>query len=192
MRYLKIILTIAVIVSACGMASAQKGMQGVGVNLGIRYETNCLDYSMERGIIFGMDMKYQYNVNNYYRIEPFLSLGTRKDQKEFQIGMNNHIFLWKVRRCRPYFIAGLGFSWVKYTGELANGYDLRGYDFGYEYVRLVTESIRSGSFYWRSGFGADYRFTHKWSGQLELCMAGTVYGYQLVYPQLRIGFTYTF
>lgn len=185
MRYLKIILTIAVIVSACGMASAQKGMQGVGVNLGIRYEMYLVARAvMDEGIVPGVDLKYQYNVNNFYRLEPFLSFDMRSGQKDVQVGLNNHIFMSKVKRFRPYFIIGVGFSWMEYTGDLQH------------YLKddnvYLANSLISNSFYWRGGFGGDYRFTHKWSGQLELCMAGTVYGYQMVYPQLRIGFTYTF
>lgn len=187
MRYIKFIFAIAVIASACGMASAQKGMQGIGVNLGFRYEVYLIDGAvMDEGIVPGVDLKYQYNVNNFYRLEPFLSFDMRSGQKDVQVGLNNHIFMSKVKRFRPYFIMGVGFSWMEYTGDLQRYWKNEN-----DNVYLAN-SLTSNSFYWRGGFGGDYRFTHTLSGQIELCMAGIAGGYFIAYPQVRIGVAYNF
>ena len=187
----KLILVAAVAVMACGAAFAQKGMQGIGVNIGIRsgmpvgYRTDgAPDY---KGIAYGIDIKYQNNTSNYYRIEPFVSYNRLEDLSEFQVGLNNNVFFCSVRRFRPYFLFGVGYSYMMFDYR-ASRYDNDGH-FYYE------EVTKSGSlFNFRGGFGIDYRFTHSLSGQLEFGVSGLtgdIYR-QTYYWQLKAGVAYNF
>ena len=207
MKQLKILLLTLALAMTCGVASAQKGMQGVGGNVGCEFE---MDGSMETYDIFPIvDLKYQYNASNYYRLEPFFSYGFISGHQEIQTGLNNHFFMSKVRRCRPYFVAGFGFGFLKRTGgfeffNFCDGYvsdvinDMRPEDseyyhddFYYKSIRNV-ESISEKGFYWRGGLGLDCRFSHTWSGQLELCGDGLIASKNKISIQLKFGIAYNF
>ena len=154
MKLLKcLLLAITLIVTATGTASAQKGMSGIGVNLGFDY------YIFESSLLNKWAIKYQYNFSNYYRIEPVISYSyTLIDSDEnanpssFEIGINNHFFLTKVKRFRPYAIAGIGYMHLTCN------------DYG-KLVELPT-------FYFCGGIGVDYRISHKLSMQASLCYLG--------------------
>lgn len=194
MKQLKILLLTLVLAMTCGVASAQKGMQGVGVNIGGEFE---LFGGFAYDMFPAFEVRYQYNASNYYRLEPFFAYGGPvSGHNEIQVGLNNHFFISKVRRFRPYLIAGFGFGQIKRSGEHASGYayemyketgigrylDISGcpigpYDHGgYDYYDAYDniKSITDQGFFWRSGIGFDYRFTHTLSGQLEVCADGLV------------------
>ena len=192
----KLILVAAVAVMACGAAFAQKGMQGIGINIGARYTVN--DYNDHSRLntrtnfnefaVISVDIKYQYNISNYYRIEPFVSYNYYSDGPEYLVGINNDIFFYTPRRFRPYFIVGLGYSHVKVHYE---DWEYSGYPTNDYY--LVNEDIENRAcFYFRGGIGGDYRFSHKWSGQLELCVTGHVGVDYLCSLQLLAGVAYNF
>lgn len=194
----KLILVAVVAVMACGAAFAQKGMQGIGINIGARYTVSDVSSGFEwldhetdfnRFVVFNVDIKYQYNVSNYYRIEPFVSYNYYSDGPEFQVGINNDIFFCNVRRFRPYFIVGLGYSHLNYHYEDWE----QSYDTWHFTSYLADEGTDSRScFYFRGGIGGDYRFSHKWSGQLELCVTGHVGEDFLCSLQLLAGVAYNF
>lgn len=154
MKLLKrLLLAIALIVTAICTASAQKGMSGIGVNVGFDYDI------FESSLLNKWAIKYQYNFSNYYRIEPVISYSyTLIDSDEnanpssFEIGVNNHFFMTKAKRFRPYAIAGIGYM------------HLTSNDHG-KIVELPT-------FYFCGGIGIDYRLSHKWSMQASLCYLG--------------------
>ena len=195
----KLILVAAVAVMACGAAFAQKGMQGIGVNVGGRVTVSdeFANISINSGritdfkkfAVLSVEVKYHYNINNYYRIEPFASFNYYSDGPEYLVGINNDIFFYGVRRLRPYFIVGLGYSRLNYHYK---EWGRSGYWPTYDYY-LANEDTKSRScFYMRAGVGGDYRFSHKWSGQLELCATGHVAGNALWSLQLLAGVAYNF
>lgn len=91
MKLLKhLLLAITLIVTAICTASAQKGMSGIGVNVGFDY------YIFESSLLNKWAIKYQYNFSNYYRIEPVISYSytlVESDENlnptSFEIGINN-------------------------------------------------------------------------------------------------------
>lgn len=200
MKQLKILLLTLALAMTCGVASAQKGMQGVGGNVGCEFE---MSGSMGTYDIFPIvDLKYQYNASNYYRLEPFFSYGFISGHQEIQTGLNNHLFISKVRRCRPYFVAGFGFGFLKRNGgfefsQFCDGYiwdiidDRPNYYDGVKCIENV-KSISEKGFYWRGGLGLDCRFSHTWSGQLELCGDGLIASKNKISIQLKFGVAYNF
>lgn len=190
----KLILVAAVAVMACGAAFAQKGMQGIGINIGGRvtvsdefqYRSGITDFT--KFAVLSVEVKYHYNINNYYRIEPFASYSYYSDGPEYLVGINNDIFFCAPRRFRPYFIAGLGYSHLNYHYEK---WEVSWYP---TYERYLDEegTKKRSCFYMKAGIGGDYRFSHKWSGQLELCATGHVAGDALWSLQLLAGVAYNF
>ena len=182
MKQLKILLLTLALAMTCGVASAQKGMQGVGVNIGGEFEMFG-DFAYDMFPAF--EVRYQYNASNYYRLEPFFAYGGLvSGHNEIQVGLNNHFFISKVRRFRPYFVAGFGFGFLKRNGgfefsQFCDGYiwdiidDRPNYYDGVKCIENV-KSISEKGFYWRGGLGLDCRFSHTWSGQLELCGDGLI------------------
>lgn len=172
MKHFKYIILIVLYGITVNMASAQKGMQGIGGNIGLGFDLD--DYGA--GALCNITIKYQYNISNYYRIEPIILYQFDPDyaptsyvKNNLQIGINNHLFFTKVRRLRPYFILGVGLG---STTE---------YDAPRRYV----------GGYVNSGVGLDYRFSYKLSGEIEFCYEyGNGFDYQ--FAQCKIGLTYNF
>lgn len=75
MKHYCILLAVMVTV-AIGTASAQKGLQGIGVNIGLL--TNLVDelenVSLHDHVAPIIDVKYQYGISKVYRIEPYVSV----------------------------------------------------------------------------------------------------------------------
>ena len=183
------ILLIAFIILAFSPVLAQKSMQGFGVNIGIRFAPSDImdNFNIYKEIYPNIDIKYQYNISNYYRIEPFMSVGGLDDLNEFHAGINNHLFFCGIKRFRPYGLAGIGFSYEKGENEYYGGWD-------YLYGHPIEERclIKSYGFYVRAGLGANYRFSHKWSGQIELSWAAHLEEFSYSYFQFKIGVAYNF
>ena len=179
MKLLKhLLLVITLIVVATGTASAQKGMSGIGVNLGFGFHQDYIVYDFI--LLNNISLKYQYNFSNYYRIEPIISyrdvLYTNITYRisSFEIGINNHFFLTKVKRFRPYAIAGIGYM------HMTEGNTQR-------------EKLSKSSYaYFCGGFGLDYRFSHKWSGQASLSYTGSLGDYFNGFIDLELGIAYNF
>lgn len=200
MKQLKILLLTLALAMTCGVASAQKGMQGVGVNIGGEFEMFG-DFAYDMFPAF--EVRYQYNASNYYRLEPFFAYGGLvSGHNEIQVGLNNHFFISKVRRFRPYFVAGFGFGFLKRNGgfefsQFCDGYiwdiidDRPNYYDGVKCIENV-KSISEKGFYWRGGLGLDCRFSHTWSGQLELCGDGLIASKSKISIQLKFGVAYNF
>lgn len=179
MKLLKcLLLAITLIVTATGTASAQKGMSGIGVNLGFGFHEDYIVYDFI--LLNNISLKYQYNFSNYYRIEPIISYryvlyaNTTYRISSFEIGINNHFFLTKVKRFRPYAIAGIGYM------HMTEGHT--------KHEKLS----KSSHAYFCGGFGLDYRFSHKWSGQASLSYTGGLGDYFNGFIDLELGITYNF
>ncbi len=142
---------------------AQKGMQGFGVNLN-GHNNECFR--------IGLDIKYQYNISNYGRIEPYVSAAFG-DGNDFTLGVNYNQFLSRVNKIRPYFILGLGYGYLAWEDEY------------YEFTNYSDPIVRSG-------FGLDCRLSHKLSFQVEISATSNFIFDTFLAPQIKLGLTYNF
>ncbi|MCD8290514.1 MAG: porin family protein [Prevotella sp.] len=150
---------------------AQKGMNGVGINI-VGHQLSGTD-----SFSFGADLKYHYNFNNHMRIEPFVAIMN----DEYQIGLNYNVFVGKVKRLRPYFIVSAAFGTVD------------------DDIEINYEGDASSSFMFKVGFGLNYRISRVLSWQIELL--GGVFSYEDydystsfegIFPQIKTGLAYNF
>lgn len=141
---MKRIMTLCLLMAmAVGGVQAQKGMQGVGMNV-------AGNVGKGAGIGIGAGLKYQYNINNYFRLEPSITYCyVEEENYAFNVMalLNVDCFFLSPRALRPYFFTGGGFVNYKY------GYNYSTYDAG---VGL------------NAGLGLDWRITHDWSMQFEV------------------------
>ena len=143
----KIILVLLLAVVTSGSAWAQKGMMGVGINLAGNVGLD------DGGIGLGSALKFQYNISDYFRLEPSISGYVLVDDGDGFSGaalLNVHAFFMSPRSLRPYAFAGAGYLGYDYNEED------REYGFGFD-----------------AGLGLDYRMSHHFSLQLE---AGALMG----------------
>lgn len=140
----KFIVLLLMAVATGGSAWAQKGMQGVGVNAagGLHHS----EFSIGAGV------KYQYNISDYFRLEPSFSYTWPIDNKGLRMAAfaNLHTFFSAPRKVRPYLITGFGFV----TGTEEDDYDYDDY--------CDRESIAPNV-----GLGLDVRISHGLSLQVE-------------------------
>lgn len=129
---------------------AQKGMQGVGVNLGWGFDIWRFDYAYSYGF------SYQKSVTDRFRLAS--SLEVLDDEvnatTSYLLIVEGNYFLNDVRRLRPYVIGGVALgrfeseaeTWI---GELGGGF---------------AEFAFGGKF----GVGLNYRLGYHLTGQLEI------------------------
>lgn len=179
MKHYCILLAVMVTV-AIGTASAQKGLQGIGVNIGLL--TNLVDelenVSLHDHVAPIIDVKYQYGISKIYRIEPYVSVKKLEGEVGFGAGINNHFFFRGIKRFRPYGLVGIGYNSMKFTD-----------------IQWVVQPIpvESHGLYVRGGLGIDYRFTHQWSMQAELSCDWHIGGeYVFVFIPFKVGVAYNF
>ncbi len=155
---MKRIMTLCLlIVMTVGGVKAQKGMQGVGVNLGVTFFQNGSP---------GLGVKYQYNVSNYFRIEPsfswyFVDDGYSNGEDEncyMSALLNANIFFSSPRTIRPYCFVGLG----------ALGMEL------WKWKHDVKDNDSVIEFGLDAGLGIDWRITHQISLQVEAGMLSAI------------------
>ncbi|MCD8296317.1 MAG: outer membrane beta-barrel protein [Prevotella sp.] len=197
-------LLLILLFSLSGMTMfAQKGVNGIGINLDWYYNGNA------RSQNFGLDIKYQYNITNHGRIETFVSYtllssfkASKYEDKEtdFIIGINYHQFLNKVTSTRPYILVGAAYGHVL---SLENYWyespDLSHDSYPYYGNPGVNhyDKINNDAPIFRVGVGIDHRISQSLSFQAEL--AGTVVvnfsgtpKKAFFAPQLKIGIAYNF
>ena len=153
----KIILVLLLAVVTSGSAWAQKGMMGVGINFAGNVGLD------DGGIGLGSALKFQYNISDYFRLEPSISGYALVDDGEAFDGaalLNVHAFFISPRSLRPYAFAGVG-----YLGYLKKH--------NYYYGSSYDEEDRKDGFGFDAGLGLDYRMSHHFSLQLE---AGALMG----------------
>lgn len=159
----KLFLLLVMVFSLCGSVGAQKGMNGIGAN-----------FSVNGGIGIGASIKYQYNVSDFFRLEPSFSYYSVEDDAfEMTALMNAHVFFCSPRSIRPYFFTGIGYA--KFQEEHK-----------FEPTEYKT------CFGINGGFGLDWRITHKFSVQIE---AGALLGVgddNMIGVRGNIGFCYNF
>lgn len=117
--------------------NAQKGMHAVGANVSYYMFNNKLadyweDSSIEQDNKFGLGLKYQYYVTNYFRfscsIKGFnIYMDVLDDNKGYiaevykirgiDVSLDSHWFITRPSRLRPYGILGLS------TGRIENTFD---------------------------------------------------------------------
>lgn len=151
---------------------AQKGMQGVGVNAAFNMSFD------DGGAGLGGSVKYQYNISDFFRIEPSFSYYGPLDGDLFNMTalLNVHAFFMAPQAVRPYFFAGAGF--VMFSDE--HSYYIDNY-------REDTED-----FGFNGGFGLDWRITHNWSFQVEAGLLMGVSDDDEIGGRASIGITYNF
>lgn len=117
--------------------NAQKGMHSVGANVSYYMINNKLSdywygYSIEQEDKFGLGIKYQYYVTNYFRfscsIKGFnIYMNILDDDDSYieevykirgiDVSLDSHWFITRPSRLRPYGILGLS------TGKIENTFD---------------------------------------------------------------------
>ena len=176
MKKLILVLLLAVVTS--GSAWAQKGMMGVGGNLAMTVGFD------DGGIGIGGAVKFQYNISDYFRIEPSVTYYAPLDEKNGTFDLaalaNIHIFILSPRSVRPYVFAGVGYLGYKkdkenYWAVYNDTYDSQGNWTGYttkEYSSI--EHKTDNGFGIDGGLGLDCRLSHSLSLQVE---AGVLWGF---------------
>ena len=89
----KLVLTL-LLVAACGASAfAQKGMNGIGVNVPV---------SVGQGTTaFGIGVKYHYNISNYFRLEPsceFLPIHSGGDDEDYDFPQHSSMLTYSWLR----------------------------------------------------------------------------------------------
>ena len=149
----KVMMTLLVVAAFSMNGFAQKGMNGIGINVPV---------GVYDGYKFlGIGVKYQYNISDYFRIEPsfeYFPLYSKKkvgsvdcyDNVNLKAFLNGHIFLMSPHPARPYILAGAGFAMWKYNGRYSKG-----------------SSQTSECFAYNVGVGYDIRLSHSFAMQIE-------------------------
>lgn len=142
----KLLLLLLMAVATSGNIWAQKGMQGVGVNVaGVLFDGD--NFSLGGGI------KYQYNISDYFRIEPSISYTAPFDKEGMKLSglLNLNAFVLSPRVVRPYVIAGAGYAMVRLY-------------YGSGHYDDIDIAMLNG------GIGLDARLTHNLSLQAEAAL----------------------
>jgi len=162
------ILTLLLAATCSLNVFAQKGMNGVGINIPV---------GVYEGFVYlGIGAKYQYNLSDYLRIEPsveYIPIYSKKtvgnvndyDHPVFKAFLNGHMYLLSPRPARPYILAGAGFSMWEYamisqhqsesmTGQVGN-------------TSYTSRTYTSECFTYNIGFGYDFRLSHSIALQIE-------------------------
>ena len=154
----KLILVLLLAVVTCGSAWAQKGMMGIGGNVAMNVGFD------DGGIGIGGAVKFQYNISDYFRIEPSVTYHAPLESNDGTFDLtalaNMHIFMLSPRSVRPYVFAGVGY--LGYSKES----DFYIYD-NYGYYNYKTTKDDNG-FGIDGGLGLDCRLSHSLSLQVEI------------------------
>ncbi|MBQ7662426.1 MAG: hypothetical protein IJS48_03530 [Prevotella sp.] len=151
----KLFLLLLMAVAFCGSADAQKGMKGVGINMS--------SYLNSDGIGIGGGLKFQYNISDYFRLEPLITVVSYDSDTYFSSLLNLHSFLSSPKACRPYVLIGVG------------------------YGHHWTDGCVAGA-----GFGLDWRLSHQFSFQLEAGGNGVIGEESGLGLKIILGVTYNF
>ncbi len=189
MKKLFLILFMAAV--SCESVWAQKGMMAVGANVAMNVTLS----SSGNGI--GGGAKFQYNISNFFRVEPSFTYYATGSSREASINMaglvNIHAFFSSPRSVRPYAFAGIG-----YLGYTINDvyYDLIPYYSSYTsymyYSGLTMSKTNKGSFGFDGGLGLDFRVSHNISLQAEAGIMMGVDDNHILSMKGNIGICYTF
>lgn len=172
----KLILLLLMAVATGGSAWAQKGMFGVGANIAIPTE-------IEGFFSLGGGLKFQYNISDYFRIEPSVSGYYVVYANEAGIDMsallNTHIFFSSPKDIRVYAIVGGGMAHYFVDEEYEKDYTKDG-DYNYNHKGIYLGA--------NVGLGLDWRLTHSLSLQVET----TAFIGSLIAFWPTVGITYNF
>lgn len=133
--------------------NAQKGMHSVGANVSYNIFNNKLadygywdGYSIEQDNKFGLGLKYQYYVTNYFRFSCSIKgvltgMDVLYDDYEeygyhirgVDVSLDSHWFITRPSRLRPYGIIGLSTGCIKNTFDYDDSYLGINYGAGIQY-----------------------------------------------------------
>ncbi len=184
----KLFLVLLVAVVSSGSTWAQKGMMGVGANVAMNVGT------ANGGLGFGGGVKFQYNISDYFRIEPSFSYyGGGKNTYNTRVEMaglvNVHAFFSSPRSLRPYAFAGVGYVGMKDQQELGYFFPFNGI---WIYAGSSSKTERGSAFGVDGGIGLDYRVSHHFSLQVEAGIMGAFWEDTYLFIKANIGACYTF
>lgn len=187
----KLFLVLLVAVVSSGSAWAQKGMMGVGANVAM----TAIPIT-EGGLGIGGGVKFQYNISDYFRIEPSFTYYASADKDKATAEMaglvNLHAFLSSPRTLRPYIFVGggyVGINGIEKYYDIIYSYSVAYYPYYYiENVKKLKES-RFGA---DAGIGLDYRVSHHFSLQAEAGIMGAFGKNTDLIIKANIGACYTF
>lgn len=178
---------------------AQKGMQGVGVNLGMGSDFLEGEYAYSYGFnyqIFLTDkfrlvssleiLNYVYDDDDFWDSEYGYEYGDEPEPlygTSYLLIVEGHYFFNDIRRLRPYVVGGISVGFSEHTG----GYYISGgfYEIHYDYYEPGSE-FAGGV---KLGVGLNYRIGYHLTAQLEVPIH-LVYPNPLFTPSL--GLVYTF
>ncbi len=183
----KLFLVLLVAVVSSGSAWAQKGMMGVGANVAM----TAIPIT-EGGLGIGGGVKFQYNISDYFRIEPSFTYYANVDENKTTAEMaglvNLHAFLSSPRTLRPYIFVGGGY--VRING-IEKYYAIYNYNVGYDIIDNVKK-LKESRFGVDAGIGLDYRVSHHFSLQAEAGIMGAFGKNTDLIIKANIGACYTF
>ncbi len=171
MKIKRILFVVAMVMAAVNV-SAQKGMQGVGINAEVH-----LNSGVET-LYYGGDIKYHYHVSDRGRIEPFFSYCFGEEGSDIAAGLNYHQFFNGIRPNRVYGIVGAGYCSIS------------------DFDDYSDESEQRSGILLQVGFGYEHKISHNWSFQTEIVLPANVNAMgdeeEWFFPALKIGFTRNF
>lgn len=185
----KLFLVLLVAVVSSGSAWAQKGMMGVGANIAM----TAIPIT-EGGLGIGGGVKFQYNISDYFRIEPsftyYADVDGNKATAEMAGLVNLHAFLSSPRTLRPYIFVGGGY--VGINGKEKSFDDII-YDYNFGHFNLINEKkLKESRYGVDGGIGLDYRVSHHLSLQAEAGIMGAFGRNNDLIIKANIGACYTF
>ena len=205
MKTKKVILTLLMAMAFSLNGVAQKGMNGIGINIPV---------GTGDGFTWvGVGVKYQYNISDYFRIEPSFEyspvyskkdyLGVVDDYNYIKMNafLNGHIFLMAPRPIRPYVLLGAGFTQWGCADIISNIYASNSF---YQSEYSVYDDTEE-CFSYHAGLGCDFRLTHNIAMQIEATAFSSAAGSGTAKSAIvdhnhngkwyfvgRLGFAYTF
>lgn len=165
----KLLCTLLLAFVCTGSMFAQKGMNGVGLNVPV---------GVYDGFVYlGIGAKYQYNISDYFRIEPsveYIPVCSKKtvsnvkdyDHPSIKAFLNGHIFLLASRPARPYILLGAGFGIWEYA-NISESYAYNTTTGKVSGPYYSESEWTSESFTYNLGLGYDFRFSYKFALQVE-------------------------
>lgn len=187
----KFLVSLLLVLPLCGFA--QKGSQGISVNLGLETCIEALDFGYYEDAckLFPISVKYHNHLTDRIRIAPYIEYVAADEYgcfntNVYDLGISFHYFLNGVKRLRPYIVVGGaigGYNRVVYHEARIN------------YVHYPLGSKYKG-FFWSvdCGLGVDYKVGEQFSLQMEVLGAISPSQFCIIPLSFgpNIGLTYTF
>ena len=198
----KFLVSLLCVLPLCGFA--QKGSQGISVNLGFETCSDAFDATLfldDACKLFPISVKYHNHLTDHIRIAPYMEYIAADEDGNFNtnvydLGISFHYFFNKVKRLRPYVVVGGsigGYNSVVYHPlMISDGSRDEEGELIFEYYPLGS---KYKGLFWSvdCGLGLDYKVGEHFSLQMEVL--GTVSSSWVCMPLYfgpNIGLTYVF